>query len=172
MLLSSVGRLSVALLLAAEPGGFGVTPESPIGTRRALEESLRAAGLSPRPPEERRSEDMGGRFRVVAWVDPDVPQPAGDSEHVRLLLGPDGTLRGLTGSFTTQRGSQRVREWLGRYWEAVAGEPPRFEKQAAESEWMPASERARLSAPGARGEWVKIGASESVRVRRRERSPR
>jgi hypothetical protein len=153
---------------AADTVAFGLSPQSPIGTRRALEANLQAAGLSPRPPEERRSEDMGGAFRIAPWVDPAVPAVPGSSEHVHLLLGLDGALRGVTGHFTAPSGSAKVREWLRRYWESVAGAEPRFQKQAGESDWMPASETARFSAAGARGEWVKIGASESVRIRRRE----
>lgn len=160
-----------ALGLAAEGGDFGVSEANPIGTRERLEAGLRAAGLAARPPEERRSEDMGGQFRVVAWVDEEASTRAGASEDVRLLLGLDGSLRGVTGSFTAPGGSEKVRTFLQRYWEQVSGAPPSFEARAPESDWMPASQSARFSAPGARGEWVKIGASESVRVRAREGRP-
>ena len=165
--------LAAALLLVARAptahgGDFGVSPDHPAGTRPALEAQLRAAGLKPRPPEERRSEDMGGAFQVAAWVDDEAAARAGASEHVQLLLGLDGRLRGLTGAFTVPGGSKQVQAVLERYWREVAGAPPRFEDQAGASEWTPASRTARFSTAGARGTWMKIGASESVRIRLRE----
>jgi hypothetical protein len=160
--------LLVSLVSAAEGRGFGLSPEHPIGERQALEVQLRAAALTPRPPEERRSEDMGGAFQVLAWIDPEAAARAGASEHLQLLLGLDGTLRGVTGAFTVPGGSKRVQAVLERYWQEVAGAPPRFEEQAGASDWTPESRTARFSNAGARGTWMKIGASESVRIRLRE----
>lgn len=162
--------LAAALTASGAPAEeeWGIGPPAPLGTPGRLGADLERRGLARQPARERRSEDLGGAHEVVAFLDRAAGERGGSPEQVQLLVDPSGDLLGVSGSFTTPAGSAAVREFLQAYWRRLAGAPPSFEKRASGAEeWIVAAEVARFSSGGARGEWVKIDASESVRFRAR-----